>query len=359
MHLDVRAAAQACKKQLHRVEVMLPLATATGEECLKAKSAAEYLLSSNKSLSSMPGVSLERWKNAPGGEDEGDADASTTEMKSARSTTGRSASPRRPTMLLSMHREALHHALRHLKESASKGYDAMAERAGALDKCAAALRETIDQLCALTPDAAESRKPNGLFRGVVVQGHGTLSPGTLAPSNLQSALSFSPGGLLTDASSSPQSHHALSIVEGTDSRGEVERLISVAGLFSRAAHNLAMHTREQVIIVRREIQSHREKAAMAQRQMAKTSVGRPDHLSPNGRRRSASPQTRTPPQSAMPAQKASPERSPIVYGQDSVGGSSVYRWPRNQSANRRMSSHRHEPFTDPRLTGKPRPSVAI
>ena len=86
MYLDVRAAAQACKKQLHRAEVMLPLANATAEECHAAHEAATHILSRNRSLSSK--------KNVP----------------------GRYVASGRPTTMLESHREDLHHALSHLRE---------------------------------------------------------------------------------------------------------------------------------------------------------------------------------------------------------------------------------------------------
>ena len=329
MYLDVRAAAQACKKQLHRAEVMLPLANATAEECHAAHEAATHILSRNRSLSSK--------KNVP----------------------GRYVASGRPTTMLESHREDLHHALSHLRESAEKGEAAMVERADALDACVAALHETLDQLCALTPDATMSRRPDGMYGG-----HGLLSPGTLAPSNLASALSLSHGNGhgTSDAASVVSSHHALSIIEGTDSRAEVEQLVSVAGQFSRAAHNLSMHTRGQVIAVRRDLQSHREKAANAQRRMATTAVSKPDHLSAPGAPRSRSPSTRSPPRSARAPRGAAspPEPSPLDVGQDSIGGPSVFRWPRVTSSNRRHTKRpEHAPFTDPRLTGKPRPAVTI
>ena len=125
----------------------------------------------------------------------------------------------RPTSMLETHREELHHALKHLKERAARGHRAMVERADALDACVAALRETIEQLCALTPDATTSRRPDSVYGG-----HGLLSPGTLAPTNLASALSLSPSGnspASAEAASWAPAHHALSIVEAPTPAGKL------------------------------------------------------------------------------------------------------------------------------------------
>ena len=307
---------------------MLPLANATAEECHAAHEAATHILSRNRSLSSK--------KNVP----------------------GRYVASGRPTTMLESHREDLHHALSHLRESAEKGEAAMVERADALDACVAALHETLDQLCALTPDATMSRRPDGMYGG-----HGLLSPGTLAPSNLASALSLSHGNGhgTSDAASVVSSHHALSIIEGTDSRAEVEQLVSVAGQFSRAAHNLSM------LRVSRSLQCVAIFSRIARRPQTRSAEWR--------RPRSASP-TISPllvlhvrahlPRARRHAQRAHHvglprHRShlPLMLGRIRSVVRQYFVGPVTSSNRRHTKRPEHAPFTDPRLTGKPRPAVTI